>query len=121
MRLFWEQGYEKTSINDLVEYMDIHLRSLYDTFAGKDQLFQKVLKRYKKFLYGHIQFIITPTKSSKAALRSLFDFIIERNDEANNYLGCLFVNTAVELAPRSSDSNSMVKRTSTSWKSLSQN
>lgn len=30
MRLFWEQGYEKTSMTDLVEHMGIHRRSLYD-------------------------------------------------------------------------------------------
>ena len=35
MELFWEQGYEKTSLNDLVEHMGIHRRSLYDTFGDK--------------------------------------------------------------------------------------
>ena len=35
MRLFWEQGYEKTSMTDLVEHMGIHRRSLYDTFGDK--------------------------------------------------------------------------------------
>lgn len=28
MRLFWEQGYEKTSMTDLVQHMGIHRRSL---------------------------------------------------------------------------------------------
>lgn len=33
MKLFWEQGYEKTSFNNLVEYRGIHRKSLYDTFG----------------------------------------------------------------------------------------
>lgn len=39
MELFWKQGYEKTSLNDLVEHMGIHRRSLYDTFGDKHTLF----------------------------------------------------------------------------------
>lgn len=30
MRIFWEQGYEKTSMTNLVEQMRIHGKSLYD-------------------------------------------------------------------------------------------
>ena len=39
MKLFWEQGYEKTSMTDLVEHMGIHRRSLYDTFGDKHHCF----------------------------------------------------------------------------------
>ena len=35
MELFWQQGYEKTSMSDLVEHMGIHRKSLYDTFGDK--------------------------------------------------------------------------------------
>ncbi|MGG4128868.1 helix-turn-helix domain-containing protein [Paenibacillus illinoisensis] len=46
MKLFWEQGYEKTSIADLVEHMGIHRRSLYDTFGDKHTLFLKAMDRF---------------------------------------------------------------------------
>ena len=48
MRLFWEQGYEKTSMTDLVEHMGIHRRSLYDTFGDKHSLFLKAMDRYDR-------------------------------------------------------------------------
>ena len=38
MNLFWEQGYEKTSMQELVDRMGIHRRSIYDTFGDKHQL-----------------------------------------------------------------------------------
>ncbi|WP_246772684.1 TetR/AcrR family transcriptional regulator [Paenibacillus polymyxa] len=46
MQLFWEQGYEKTSMTDLVKHMGIHRRSLYDTFGDKHTLFLMALDRY---------------------------------------------------------------------------
>lgn len=97
MRLFWEQGYEKTSINDLVECMGIHRRSLYDTFGDKHQLFLKATERYTKFLNMYFQTGINRTDSSKQALSFLFDFIIEGYEDKPS--GCLLVNIATELAP----------------------
>lgn len=46
VRLFWEQGYEKTSMTDLVNHMGVHKRSLYDTFGDKHSLYIKTLNRY---------------------------------------------------------------------------
>ncbi|MFJ5761130.1 TetR/AcrR family transcriptional regulator [Neobacillus sp. NPDC093182] len=97
MRLFWEQGYEKTSINDLVECMGIYRRSLYDTFGDKHQLFLKVIERYNTFLEGYFQTNIARANSVKQAISFLFDYMIEGYD--NKPPGCLHVNMAVELAP----------------------
>ena len=47
IQLFWEQGYQKTSMQELVENMGIHRRSIYDTFGDKHALFIKALKRYE--------------------------------------------------------------------------
>lgn len=97
MRLFWEQGYEKTSMNDLVERMGIHRRSLYDTFGDKHQLFLKAIERYTKLLNGYFQSGIARAESAKQAVRFLFDFLIEGYEDKPP--GCLLVNMAVELAP----------------------
>lgn len=97
MRLFWEKGYEQSSINDLVECMGIHRRSLYDTFGDKHELFLKAIERYTEFMNGHFQTGINRADSWKQALRFLFDFIIEGYD--GKPPGCLLVNMAVELAP----------------------
>ena len=47
MRLFWERGYEGTSLSDLTEAMAMNRASLYATFGDKEALFRKALARYE--------------------------------------------------------------------------
>lgn len=46
MRLFWERGYEGTSISDLSQAMGIHPSSIYAAFGDKQALFALAAKRY---------------------------------------------------------------------------
>ena len=45
-RLFWENGYEATSINDLTREMGIRSGSLYAAFGDKRSLFHEVIETY---------------------------------------------------------------------------
>jgi AcrR family transcriptional regulator len=45
-RLFWEKGYEATSINDLTEALGIGAPSLYAAFGSKDALYTEALNYY---------------------------------------------------------------------------
>src|SRR5215471_12495079 len=46
LQVFWQKGYEGTSLSDLTEAMGINRPSLYAAFGGKEDLFRKVLDRY---------------------------------------------------------------------------
>jgi AcrR family transcriptional regulator len=46
MRLFWERGYEGTSIADLSQTMGIHPSSIYAAFGDKQALFALAARRY---------------------------------------------------------------------------
>lgn len=45
-RLFWENGYEATSINDLTREMNMRPGSLYAAFGDKRSLFHEVVEAY---------------------------------------------------------------------------
>ncbi|WP_114423396.1 TetR/AcrR family transcriptional regulator [Nocardioides houyundeii] len=44
--VFWQQGYEGTTISELTAAMGVNKPSLYAVFGTKEQLFQQVVRRY---------------------------------------------------------------------------
>ncbi len=54
MHVFWEKGYEGTSLHDLTAAMGLPSASLYKAFGNKQMLFGQVLARY---LVGPVAFI----------------------------------------------------------------
>ncbi|OKP75529.1 TetR family transcriptional regulator [Paenibacillus helianthi] len=96
MNVFWQQGYEKTSMQDLVTGMGIHKRSMYDTFGDKHTLYIKAMERFAEMTASKMEGRVEGTDSAKEAIRLLFDTIIYKQESEPT--GCLLVNTAVELA-----------------------
>lgn len=96
MNIFWQQGYEKTSMQDLVTGMGIHKRSMYDTFGDKHTLYIKALERFASIQSSRLESRIEGVTSAVAAIRLLFEATIHRSDAEPR--GCMLVNTAVELS-----------------------
>ncbi|MFD1673796.1 TetR/AcrR family transcriptional regulator [Alicyclobacillus fodiniaquatilis] len=96
MDLFWQQGYEKTSMQNLLDHMGIHRKSLYDTFGDKYALFMQAFDRYQEMRTGEIERRVNAQTSVKAAIRCRFDMLIYREELPSQ--GCFIINTAVELA-----------------------
>lgn len=101
MELFWQQGYEKTSMSDLVEHMGIHRKSIYDTFGDKHSLYLKVIELYGEFSTAQFRSETLRAKTSYQAVQYIFDYIIEGNED--KHYGCLFVNATTELGPWDQD------------------
>ena len=96
MELFWQQGYEKTSMQELVEYMGIHRRSIYDTFGDKRTLFLSALSHYEELITSETKKRVVSKLLVKHGIREVFNMIIYPN--LNLPKGCLSVNAAVELS-----------------------
>ncbi|KRF47823.1 TetR family transcriptional regulator [Bacillus sp. Soil745] len=96
MELFWEQGYEKTSMQDLVDHMGIHRRSIYDTFGDKRSLFLASLNHYEELIVNEMERIISSTSSIKQTIRDVFIFVLNSIEQYPK--GCLSVNAAIELS-----------------------
>jgi TetR/AcrR family transcriptional repressor of nem operon len=96
MELFWAQGYEKTSMQDLVDHMGIHRRSIYDTFGDKRSLFLASLNHYEELIVNEMESIISSTSSIKQTIRDVFIFVLNSIEQYPK--GCLSVNAAIELS-----------------------
>ncbi len=98
MAVFWEQGYGKTSVGDLVEATGLQPGSLYAAFGNKKGIFLEVIDLYNK---GFLDSIRTLRESATPAigkidalLRRIADDQVSGNDER----GCLTVNALLELS-----------------------
>ena len=96
MELFWQQGYEKTSMQELVDYMGIHRRSIYDTFGDKRTLFLSALSHYEELITSETKKRVDSKLLVKQGIREVFNMIIY--PDLNLPKGCLSVNAAVELS-----------------------
>jgi AcrR family transcriptional regulator len=72
MLLFWERGYEGTSMADLTQAMGINPSSIYAAFGDKHALFSLAVKRYMTIRAQYAtKALEEPTL--KRAIRALFD------------------------------------------------
>jgi len=99
MELFWKKGYHATSIQDLVSHLGINRASLYDTFGGKKNLFDKSLKLYCETNKERTIQFLQNQKSVKEGFRKLFEIAISESTTDIDKKGCFVVNTTTELIP----------------------
>ncbi|MFP8943026.1 TetR/AcrR family transcriptional regulator [Streptomyces fenghuangensis] len=104
MRTFWEKGYEATSTQDLCEATGLGRSSVYNTFRSKHDLFERALARYiDTMTSAQVAILENPGRTAADRVRDLLARIVENETEyrtEGRSMGCLTVNTTVELAAR---------------------
>ncbi|MEK5322407.1 TetR/AcrR family transcriptional regulator [Paenibacillus sp. FSL L8-0644] len=99
MQIFWEKGYEATSLSDLTSRMEIQRPSIYSTFGGKKELFEAALRKYMMSRASLIRTKLQSNPSVKEAFRTFFESVVDEEYAENPRKGCFCINTMVELAP----------------------
>ncbi|MDT3428933.1 TetR/AcrR family transcriptional repressor of nem operon [Paenibacillus forsythiae] len=99
MHLFWEKGYEATSLSDLTAKMGIQRPSIYSAFGDKKQLFETALRKYAQLHASRVRSQLHKVPSVKEAFRSFFKGVVAKEYEEDLNRGCFCINTMVELAP----------------------
>ena len=98
VQLFWEKGYEATSMQDLVDAMGINRASMYQTYGNKHALYQAGLERYAERILAHVTELLDKPGTPLNNLRDFFVHVIEQSLEGKMQ-GCFINNSAVELGP----------------------
>jgi AcrR family transcriptional regulator len=92
--VFWRHGYEGATIPDLTKAMGINRPSLYAAFGNKEQLFRKVLDRYRAGPAAYAaEALREPT--ARAVVEQLFERIVSQLGRRNHPRGCLLVQGAL--------------------------
>lgn len=96
MVVFWKQGFEATSCEQLLGAMQINAGSMYSTFGGKKELFLKSLDQYAdEMLAGFVE-VLDSDESPIVALRGFFRWV-ESNVIQKGFCGCMLTNTMIEF------------------------
>jgi TetR/AcrR family transcriptional repressor of nem operon len=100
MALFWEQGYEATSVRELANHLGISLSSLYNTFGGKHELYLLALAAHRQEEHKQLAAVLAHAQPARAALATLFTDLAQEllADEAHR--GSFTMNAAIELGGR---------------------
>jgi TetR/AcrR family transcriptional repressor of nem operon len=112
LELFWERGYEATSMADLVERMGVARASIYATFGDKHALYMKALDRYGESADPDLLARLSQPGPALPAVRALVERYACEAAGDQGRRGCFVVNTAVELAPHDPQA---ARRVQASW------
>jgi AcrR family transcriptional regulator len=93
-QLFWQRGYEGTSLSDLTDELGITRPSLYAAFGNKEGLFRLALDRYEAKAGAYrTRALSAPT--AYAVARQLLEGAADLHGDKNNPVGCLDVHGAL--------------------------
>ncbi|WP_242392026.1 TetR/AcrR family transcriptional regulator [Anaeromyxobacter oryzisoli] len=99
-RLFWEKGYEATTVADLADRTGLHRAAIYGEFGSKRRLFTALLQRYRERVAGAFMAPLAPADASLAEVERFFRGLGELAGRPEGRRGCLLVLSAAETAPR---------------------
>jgi len=111
MQVFWQKGYEATSMQDLVEATGLLKGSLYGAFGDKRALYMVALEHY-----GHTRIqqgidMLGGDGPAADKIANLFDSVVEAARAGQFSGGCLLCNASVEMAPVNKQVEGSVKAT----------
>lgn len=98
MHAFWSRGYEATSMQDLVERMEINRASLYAAYGDKHALFLAALRLYDEEMRRRALADLEARFPPREAIRQLFLAFTGQVQGKRPGRGCLLTNTALERA-----------------------
>ena len=93
MLLFWEKGYENTSLKDLLKEMNILNGSFYNTFGNKKNLLIQTLEYYSQEVGHQRAEILASHPKFKDGIRAFFEETFLCATSKNRPKGCLLANS----------------------------
>lgn len=95
LNVFWEKGYQATSLDDLTAAMHLSRSSFYTCFGSKHAVMMAAVELYADELFARLEAMA----SSMPALEAIDAALAAIAEVDAGRRGCFFVNCVTELAP----------------------
>jgi len=99
MGMFWENGYEATSVRELAAGTGLSSSSLYAAFGDKHDVYLAALDRYRAAELEEVRRSLEATRPVRETLRSMFADLID-GLMAGGQRGSFTLNAAIEVGAR---------------------
>jgi AcrR family transcriptional regulator len=96
--VFWQNGFQGTSLDDITAATGLAKPSLYAAFGDKNALFLKVLDRYHARIVANAERILNERPSARDAIERWLKGFVPFCSGIKGSRGCLSVNTAADGA-----------------------
>src|SRR6202795_1936231 len=96
--VFWQHGFQSTSLDDITAATGLAKPSLYAAFGDKNALFLKVLERYHARIVAQAERIINDGPSARDAVHRWLTGFVPFCSGVKGKRGCLSINTAADGA-----------------------
>lgn len=118
LELFWQHGYEATSLSDLVEATGAKAPTLYAEFTNKEGLFRAAVDRYtEKFADQRQAALACPESCVEKGVENYFRSTAACFTDGQKPAGCFFICTSTALSADSAEVADMLKARHTSQES----
>lgn len=98
LQVFWRQGFEATSLDDLTAAMGVSRSSFYAAFGSKQEVLVAALNSYSDASLSVLEDMSNGAPETRVA-----DMLTALADPQGGPRGCLLVNCITELAPHHDD------------------
>jgi len=110
VELFASKGYSETSMEDIVKATGVSRYGIYGTFGNKRELFVQALDRYADSMGKQAFLRLLEPDASIEHIRKIFQERVEDMCCQEENKGCLFIHTAMELAPKDDDLRDVLQK-----------
>jgi TetR/AcrR family transcriptional repressor of nem operon len=111
MLVFWEKGYEGTSIHDLEQAMGLNRTSIYNTFGNKRAIFNRVMSCYKESVMASLFAALDNAPDIREGVRRLLNAALDIHFDKDNPGGCLVVLSVLESGQHDAESQLAMQQT----------
>lgn len=101
MRLFWDRGYDGTSLADLTEVMRLSPSSLYSTFGDKESLYKAAVEQYLNGPGSYMGRALARPGPARAVFAQMLAEAARELSEASQPAGCMVALGATHCSPQS--------------------
>jgi TetR/AcrR family transcriptional repressor of nem operon len=110
MDVFWDKGYEATSLDDLCQVTGLSRSSLYATFGSKRKLLLRSVDRYVERRNPKIAAVLAQSLPISDALAALARQFIDQIESGSGRRGCFLGNCAAELPRNDRAAQARIRR-----------